>query len=79
MNIVKTQILTEEQASTINRLWNEEYPLKLKDRFPLLLEGVVHYNHYLIANMLSLILHAHNLIKTFICLLKTAQYSPKWL
>ncbi|MES2560179.1 MAG: GNAT family N-acetyltransferase [Bacteroidota bacterium] len=29
-------------------MWNEEYPVKLKDRFPLLLEGVVNYNHYLI-------------------------------
>lgn len=46
MNIVKTKTLTAHQASCINRMWNEEYPLKLKDRFPLLLEGVVNYNHY---------------------------------
>jgi [ribosomal protein S5]-alanine N-acetyltransferase len=29
-------------------LWNDEYPIKLKDRFGILLEGVENYNHYLI-------------------------------
>lgn len=48
MNIVKTKALSAHQASCINRMWNEEYPVKLKDRFPLLLDGVVNYNHYLI-------------------------------
>lgn len=29
-------------------MWNDEYPIKLKDRFGILLEGVENYNHYLI-------------------------------
>lgn len=29
-------------------MWNDEYPVKLKDRFGILLEGVENYNHYLI-------------------------------
>jgi hypothetical protein len=29
-------------------LWNDEYPIKLKDRFPILLNGVAYFNHYLI-------------------------------
>ncbi len=29
-------------------MWNAEYPIKLKDRFPILLEGVESYNHYII-------------------------------
>lgn len=48
MNIIKTKVLTTHQVSCINTMWNEEYPLKLNDRFPLLLEGVVNYNHYVI-------------------------------
>ena len=48
MEIIKTKSLTAKQFQQINRLWNEEYPLKLKDRFELLLDGVNDYNHYLI-------------------------------
>jgi GNAT superfamily N-acetyltransferase len=48
MGIIKTKSLTTKQFQQINRLWNEEYPLKLKDRFQLLLDGVNDYNHYLI-------------------------------
>jgi GNAT superfamily N-acetyltransferase len=48
MEIIKTKSLTTKQFEQINRLWNEEYPLKLKDRFQLLLDGVNDYNHYLI-------------------------------
>jgi len=47
-DIQKTKALTAKQFNQINQLWNEEYPIKLKDRFPLLLEGVNDYNHYLI-------------------------------
>ena len=46
MEIIKTKKLTEHQYSQINQMWNEEYPIKLKDRFPLLLEGVKNYNHF---------------------------------
>lgn len=48
MEIVKTGELSEAQAAQINRLWNEEYPLKLKDRFPILLDGASRYNHYIL-------------------------------
>ncbi len=48
MEIIKTKSLTAKQFQQINGLWNEEYPLKLKDRFELLLDGVNDYNHYLV-------------------------------
>ena len=48
MEIIKTKNLTAKQFQQINSLWNEEYPLKLKDRFKLLLDGVNDYNHYLV-------------------------------
>lgn len=48
MNIIRTRILSVNQFYCIHRLWNEEYPATLKDRFPLLLEGVVNYHHYII-------------------------------
>lgn len=48
MDIIKTKILSPTQAFSVNEMWNQEYPAKLKDRFPLLLEGVVNYQHYLI-------------------------------
>lgn len=50
MKIVKTKTLTAQQTLCIDKMWNEEYPLKLKDRFPILLDGVVNYNHYIIEN-----------------------------
>jgi GNAT superfamily N-acetyltransferase len=48
MNIILTKRLSASQFSQINQLWNDEYPLKLKDRFPLLLEGVTNFTHYII-------------------------------
>ena len=48
MEIIKTKSLTAKQFQQINNLWNEEYPLKLNDRFELLLDGVNDYNHYLV-------------------------------
>jgi GNAT superfamily N-acetyltransferase len=49
--IKKTKTLTPFQAEQINRLWNDEYPIKLKDRFPLLLVDVDRYNHYIIEDI----------------------------
>ena len=46
--ILKTKSLSEKQSRQINQLWNDEYPLKLKDRFLMLLDGVDRYNHYII-------------------------------
>lgn len=48
MKIFKTKILTDRQKEEINALWNSEYPAKLKDRFPILLEGAAWHNHYII-------------------------------
>lgn len=48
MKIISTKILSEKQSSQINQLWNDEYPLKLKDRFPILLDGADWYNHYVV-------------------------------
>lgn len=48
MRIIKTKQLSTQQFNQINQLWNEEYPIKLTNRFPILLDGVVNFNHYLI-------------------------------
>lgn len=48
MKILKTKIITTDQFRQINEMWNEEFPINLKDRFSLLLEDVEKYNHYLI-------------------------------
>lgn len=48
MNIQQTKQLTDIQFQQINQLWNDEYPVTLKDRFGLLLDGVENYTHYLI-------------------------------
>ena len=48
MKIVTSKILSENQSSQINQMWNDEYPLKLKDRFPILLDGAIWFNHYII-------------------------------
>lgn len=48
MEITKTKHLTDIQFQQINQLWNEEYPIKLKNRFGILLDGTESYNHYLI-------------------------------
>lgn len=48
MEITKTKSLSKNQFQQINQLWNQEYPIKLKDRFGLLLDGVDNYNHYII-------------------------------
>ena len=48
MEIIQTKTLSSVQSEQINSLWNSEYPLKLKDRFPILLEGTTWHNHFLI-------------------------------
>jgi hypothetical protein len=48
MEIICTKILSQHQADCISKMWNDEYPIKLKDRFPILLDRVIHFNHYLI-------------------------------
>ncbi len=48
MNIIITKTLSIYQFAQLNYLWNEEYPIKLKDRFPLLLDDVENEHHYII-------------------------------
>jgi len=48
MIILETKNLSLNQASQINQLWNSEFPVKLIDRFPKLLEGVEDYKHFII-------------------------------
>lgn len=48
MDLTITQKLTSKQFEQINLLWNKEYPIKLMDRFPILLEGIDQFAHYLI-------------------------------
>lgn len=48
MNIHQTEFLSAKQFSEINALWNEEYPLKLKDRLALLLEDNATTIHFYI-------------------------------
>jgi hypothetical protein len=48
MKIAKTKTLNSKQYHQINQLWNDEYPIKLRDRFPILLEGATNYHHYVI-------------------------------
>ena len=42
--------LTEDQTNHIDYLWNEVYPVKLKNRFGLLLKGINEYNHHVLLN-----------------------------
>ena len=46
--ILKTNKLSDSHLNQINQMWNDEYPIKLKNRFPILLEGVENYHHYII-------------------------------
>ena len=54
MLIDKLQSLPAQLSEQVNALWNSEYPVKLKDRFPLLLEGVDEFCHYLILTQFKL-------------------------
>ncbi len=48
MKVINQTILSETQFVQINELWNNEYPVKLKDRFALLLEGSETQQHFII-------------------------------
>jgi GNAT superfamily N-acetyltransferase len=55
MEIIQTKTLSSVQSEQINSLWNKEYPLKLKDRFPILLEGTTWHNHFVIEDSNGLV------------------------
>jgi len=42
--------ITADQIKQIDKLWNEEYPQNLNNRFNLLLEGIKEYNHHILLN-----------------------------
>ncbi len=48
MEVTRTKHLTDNQFQQIDKLWDEEYPLKLKGRFGIMLDGVENFSHYLI-------------------------------
>ena len=48
MKIIRTLYLDDSRYKQINHLWNEEYPAKLKNRLPLLLNGKENFQHYFI-------------------------------
>lgn len=48
MKVIHQSTLSETQFDQINELWNNEYSVKLKDRFALLLEGAEAQQHFLI-------------------------------
>jgi hypothetical protein len=50
MRIEISKSLTEDQKKQIDHLWNELYPIKLKNRFGLLLKGIKEYNHHILLN-----------------------------
>jgi GNAT superfamily N-acetyltransferase len=56
IKITKTKILSENYFLQINHLWNNEFPIALNERFPLLLNGIENYNHYFIENSDHLII-----------------------
>lgn len=51
MIINKTKILTDKQREQINALRDDKYPSKLKDRFPIHLDGADWYNQYIIEDL----------------------------
>jgi len=48
--VIKTKTLTESQSKQIDCAWNEEYPLKLNNRFGLLINEAKSHMHYIIEN-----------------------------
>lgn len=53
MPIQSLSFLSKQQQNQIHELWNEEYPLNLKDRFSILLSDTQDHRHYLIENELG--------------------------
>lgn len=48
MEIKHTSSLSPEENAHVNQLWNEEYPVTLIDRFPLLLNDTTFSDHFVI-------------------------------
>lgn len=50
MRIEISKSLTEDQTKQIDYLWNDVYPVKLKNRFGLLLKDLKEFNHHVLLN-----------------------------
>jgi GNAT superfamily N-acetyltransferase len=50
MKLITTNQLTAKQHHEIHVLWNDEYPIKLKDRYSILLNDALWFHHYLLVN-----------------------------
>ncbi|MFA4871017.1 MAG: GNAT family N-acetyltransferase [Pedobacter sp.] len=50
MRIEISKTLTQDQAKQIDYFWNEVYPVKLKNRFGLLLKDIKEFNHHILLN-----------------------------
>ncbi|MEQ7802361.1 GNAT family N-acetyltransferase [Pedobacter sp. ASV1-7] len=50
MRIEISKSLTEDQAKQIDHFWNEVYPVKLKNRFGLLLKDLKESKHHVLLN-----------------------------
>ena len=48
--IIKTKELSDSQVGQIDRAWNDEYPIKMNNRFGILLNDAKSYMHYFIEN-----------------------------
>jgi GNAT superfamily N-acetyltransferase len=53
MQFTRTKTLSETQFQQIDTLWNSSYPVPLKDRFGILLDGCSDYNHYVLEDELG--------------------------
>ena len=50
MHITNRKSLSANESEQLNVLWNTLYPVKLNNRFNILLEGVEDFQHYLISD-----------------------------
>lgn len=50
MRIEISKSLTEDQTKKIDQLWNELYPIKLKNRFGMLLKDIKEDSHHILLN-----------------------------
>ena len=48
MRVLKIRDLNSQQFSSVNELWNAEYPIKLKNRLDLLLKDSIQVMHYIL-------------------------------
>lgn len=50
VHIVHLAFISPQLTEQVNVLWNENYPVVMKDRFTVLLQETSHHNHYFLFN-----------------------------